>query len=167
MPLYLMRHGRANPGADDRARELTPDGRALVAREAAGMEAAGYVPSRIVSSPYPRALQTAEAVAARFGLPVETDDALALDAGAEGIAALWERVKGETPAPLFVGHQPDLEHALERITGTRVSLPKGAIAVVTQDRDRAPVFSKLLLAETLAAFAPAEAPAPSGSPPLT
>lgn len=155
MPLFLMRHGLAElaDGGDDFARNLTPEGLRLAARVAAGMEAAGYYPDRILSSPYPRARQTADAVAAQFGLDVSEDLALALGGDAAGIAALWEAHR-DAKAPLFVGHQPELEDALALLTGTRVAMPRGALAVVTQDKNRPVVFSKLILAETLAAFAP-------------
>lgn len=153
MPLFLMRHGLAEAGdGDDFARRLTPEGEALVARAAAGMEQSGYFPDRILTSPLVRARQTAEAVAAHFGLEVEETDALALGADAQSIADLWEAHR-DAKAPLFVGHQPELEDALALLTGTRTALPKGALVVVTQDRNKPPVLAKMLRAETLAGFA--------------
>lgn len=155
MPLYLMRHGLAElpVDGDDYARQLTPEGLRLAARAAAGMEQAGYFPDRIFSSPYPRARETADAVAAQFGLTVAESGALSLGADPAEVVALWEEHR-EANAPLFVGHQPELEDAVALLTGQRVSMPKGALAVITQDRHKPPVFSRMLLAETLASFAP-------------
>lgn len=155
MPLYLMRHGLAEPpvDGDDFARSLTPEGKRLAERTAAGMEQAGYFPDRIFSSPYPRARETADAVASRFGVEVEESAALSLGGDPAEILALWDAHR-EANAPLFVGHQPELEDAVALITGQRVSLPKGALVVITQDRNKPPVFAKMIRAETLASFAP-------------
>lgn len=155
MPLFLMRHGLAElpEDGDDFARRLTPEGQRLAERAAAGMEMAGYFPDRIFTSPYPRARETADAVAQRFGLEAMENGALSLGADPVEIVTLWEANR-DAKAPLLVGHQPELEDAVALITGQRVSLPKGALVVITQDKNKPPVFSKMILAETLASFAP-------------
>lgn len=76
--MYLLRHGqsyfnlhftqkRVDPGIEDP--ELTPLGAAQAA--AAAQALAGAALTRIIVSPYTRALQTAEPIRARQALPVE------------------------------------------------------------------------------------------------
>lgn len=75
--LLLIRHGESE-GNVARTFTLTPavpiteNGRAQVER-AAQWVAARYRPSRIVSSPYVRARQTSEILAARLGVPVAVE----------------------------------------------------------------------------------------------
>jgi phosphohistidine phosphatase SixA len=66
MRLYLVRHGEAEPAADDELRELTPAGRGSVARLAEVCVAAGVRVDEIRHSPLVRARQTAEILAARL-----------------------------------------------------------------------------------------------------
>lgn len=79
--MILLRHGesefnvvfgrtREDPGIRDP--QLTPEGRAQAAA-AAEQLAAGRNVRRILTSPYTRALQTAEIIAARLGVPVTVD----------------------------------------------------------------------------------------------
>jgi broad specificity phosphatase PhoE len=78
--VILLRHGqtifnvmygsqRIDPGVEDP--ELTAVGRAQAATAADALRTAGV--TRIVTSPYTRALQTAEIIAAALGLPIEVD----------------------------------------------------------------------------------------------
>ena len=63
MELYVFRHGIAEisgPGQSDSARALTDQGRKKVAEVVKTARRAGFQPSLIVSSPYVRAIQTAE-----------------------------------------------------------------------------------------------------------
>src|SRR5262245_42723997 len=75
--LILIRHGESE-GNRDRIFTPTPEvpltdaGRQQV-RAAAEWIAARYAPAGITSSPFRRALQTAEILAARFGLPVAVE----------------------------------------------------------------------------------------------
>ncbi len=77
--LILVRHGESE-GNRDRTFTQTPNvpltahGREQ-AHTAAAQIAAGYAPSRIVASPFRRAQQTAEIIAAALGLAVETEPA--------------------------------------------------------------------------------------------
>lgn len=81
--IYLVRHGETEWNAERRMQgrresRLTPLGRAQ-AESMAGLlagrigESGGW---RLVSSPLGRALETAEAIAGRTGLPVEVDERL-------------------------------------------------------------------------------------------
>lgn len=72
MPLLWVRHAQATGQAPDAA--LTPAGRQQA--EALARTLAGYGVTRIVSSPFARALQTAAPLARATGLPVTVDERL-------------------------------------------------------------------------------------------
>ena len=66
MQIYLLRHGIAEngaPGRPDSERALTDEGREKLRRVLARARDAGASPSLILSSPYRRALETAEVAA--------------------------------------------------------------------------------------------------------
>ena len=65
--LIVVRHGiaipRETPGVPDEDRPLTPKGERRIQQVARGLKALDLDPERIVSSPLPRALRTAELIA--------------------------------------------------------------------------------------------------------
>jgi phosphohistidine phosphatase len=70
MQVHLLRHGTAeeiNPGGSDAERRLTPAGRGEVRRAAECARRARVAPTLILSSPYVRAVETAEITAAVLG----------------------------------------------------------------------------------------------------
>ena len=70
MELYLLRHGIAEdgkPGRPDSERALTDEGREKLRRVLKRARSAGVDPTVILSSPYRRALETAEAAAGELG----------------------------------------------------------------------------------------------------
>jgi len=78
--LLLVRHGESEGNALRRYTEsdrvpLTPAGREQAARAAAFLQAE-FAPARIVSSPFTRAHQTAEIIAATLRLPIELEPEL-------------------------------------------------------------------------------------------
>src|SRR4051812_47416754 len=80
MKLYLLRHGKADwPNWDrpDDERPLTKEGKAEMRRVADYLEKIGIKPTSILSSPLPRAWQTAEIAAEKLGREVEEEGALA------------------------------------------------------------------------------------------
>ena len=126
MAVYLIRHGHAGdrkqwtgPDAD---RPLSKKGRRQA--EALVELLAGRGVGRIVSSPFLRCVQTVEPLAARLGLPVETDDALAEGATAEDVEALVRKLAAEKPALCTHGDViPTLLDALASDDG--LTLPDG------------------------------------------
>ncbi|GAA3897754.1 phosphohistidine phosphatase SixA [Halomonas cibimaris] len=74
--LWIMRHGEAGDTAPDSARELTPHGKRQVAdmadRLARRCETQALPVTRIVTSPYVRARQTAAVMGQALGVAVET-----------------------------------------------------------------------------------------------
>jgi phosphohistidine phosphatase len=115
MLLYIMRHGPAEDRAAtgrDFDRVLTPAGREVVTRVAHALHE-GRRPRgrrcRVLTSPFWRAIQTAEIVAAKAtpALHVEVHDDLAADAHVP-LALVRELVEVGEDA-LLVGHQPTVE----------------------------------------------------------
>ena len=89
--------------------------------------------SRIVTSPYIRARQTAEAAAKALGIPARSlreSDALQPERDPEEI--LLEVVESEGDV-LLVGHQPHLGALLGRLVaaGAEISMKKASVARVT------------------------------------
>lgn len=74
--LILVRHGRPaiDPDAPPTTWPLCPEGREAVTRLAEKLMA--YEPAAVISSPEPKALETAEIIAGRLRLKVKTDEGL-------------------------------------------------------------------------------------------
>lgn len=113
MILYLLRHGAAenepSAGGGDGARRLTARGREKLRAAAAGMRALGLKCDAILTSPLPRAAETAELVAAAYPNRPAPEAFPALSTGvapADTVAALkpYDR-HGHL---MIVGHEPGL-----------------------------------------------------------
>ncbi|MDO3386460.1 phosphohistidine phosphatase SixA [Gilvimarinus sp. SDUM040013] len=116
MHLFILRHGRAEPyRGDDASRELVASGRkdvhSIVQRQKSYLNDVA-----IWSSPYVRALQTAEIAAHCLGLPTSPDCITAnLTPDASVQKLLREIYQSELTSLLIVSHQPlvgDLLQAL-------------------------------------------------------
>jgi phosphohistidine phosphatase len=133
--LYFMRHGDAGPYAgamDDAERELTTEGIAALTAAAPLWRNLNLRPDLVLTSPFPRARDTAALLVAGVDLPSPPIEDERLRPGAE-----WgdmARAMAEHPHArrvLFVGHQPDLSRAVSLLTGARsVRLRSGGIACV-------------------------------------
>ena len=132
--LYFLRHGKAGHGdpsdPNDDARELTDDGRDELRAAAPIWRRLNLRPDVILSSPLPRALETAELFAAgvesKHG-PVIVDG---LRPGAEW-ADMAQALAAHRDARrvMFVGHEPDFSSALSLLTGARaIRMRKGGLA---------------------------------------
>ena len=134
MELYLFRHGIAEdapPGRADSSRALTSEGRERSAAVARAARNAGVTPSLIVSSPYVRAVQTAEVAAEEFGwkgvllllpslVPYGTPE------------AVWSDIRElrDESAVLLAGHEPlmaNLAAYLLNAPGLIVDMKKSAM----------------------------------------
>ena len=123
MQLYLLRHGTAEkgkPGSPDSARALVPDGRKNLREVLRVAKAAGMSPKLILTSPYRRAVETAEIAAAVLGYKQELlrTSALTPDSPAQ---SAWDeiRVHGDAEQLLLVGHEP----LLSQLTGYLLASP--------------------------------------------
>lgn len=125
MRVYLVRHAESVdriPEMPDSARHLTARGRVSFREMARLFREAGAHPARIVTSPFVRAVQTAEILAETLHYDGEVAVAPQLSPGfdMEGMMAVLDGFPGE-PEIVFVGHEPDLGKVLTRL----LSLPKG------------------------------------------
>ena len=58
--IVFLRHGQAGMAAEDSARPLTPAGKEQAIESALRLKQGGFRPDIIISSPYKRAMETAE-----------------------------------------------------------------------------------------------------------
>ncbi len=136
MKVYFLRHGQADwpawRGPDDE-RPLTKKGRKQMKRIAKFLDTAEVDPKRILSSPLPRALQTADIVGKELGLDVEEEPFLGKGFRLHKLRKILERTGGEDV--MVVGHEPDFSTVLNDLTGGHVKLAKAGIACVeVEDR---------------------------------
>jgi phosphohistidine phosphatase len=133
--LYFVRHGKAgnhSAAADDDERQLTDDGIAALTAAGPVWRRLNLRPDLVLSSPLPRALQTAELVMAGLGLP----GAPVLDDRLRPGASWPEFAQAMAAHPaarrvMFVGHEPDLSGAIRLLTGaSSVRMRKGGVACV-------------------------------------
>jgi len=115
MELYVLRHAiaavrDAEGGGPDEERPLTDQGTAKLRRVVRGMKALGLSFDRILTSPYLRALQTAEIVAAEMGAPKKIERTLHLTPAGDprALMDLLRSRSGEKRNVLVVGHEPYL-----------------------------------------------------------
>jgi phosphohistidine phosphatase len=138
--LYVLRHGIAvphgTPDIADDERPLTPKGRKRMREIGRGLRRLGIVPERIISSPLPRAWETAEIVANALGRSdlLEAAEALRADRDAASIRD-WIHTRTEDRL-MIVGHNPALSALLGLlVTGTEdyllCELKKGGVAALS------------------------------------
>jgi phosphohistidine phosphatase len=123
--IYLLRHGDAEDGeGDDAARQLTPKGERQAEAAGRALVTLGAEIDACLTSPKVRAAETARLSCRPLELEAETAgelrggpfDSLSLAAGRGNV--------------LLVGHEPDFSTEISRLTGARVKLRKGGLAVV-------------------------------------
>ncbi|MHB8233336.1 MAG: SixA phosphatase family protein [Solirubrobacteraceae bacterium] len=133
--LWVLRHAEAEPHGtrSDAERRLTPRGeaQARAAGEALSRLDVGF--AAVLFSPKTRARQTAEL--ACEGWPSAQRKLLraheALASGFDGAQALQAlSLLDADDRLLVVGHEPDLSRTIGDLTGARIDLKKGGLAVV-------------------------------------
>lgn len=134
MKLYFLRHGQANWEHWDRPddeRPLTKKGRKEVENVASALKKLQVRPQEILTSPLPRAVETAQIVADRLEMEVVTTPLLAPGFGLHSLRQLLS----EHPDCdlMFVGHEPDFSFALEQMTGGTVRMAKAGLARVDME----------------------------------
>jgi phosphohistidine phosphatase len=141
--IYLLRHGEAEEGdGDDAARKLTAKGERQARAAGEALAAMGAEIDACLTSPKVRAADTARLAGEALGLqPEPTEelrvgpfDPLSLAAG-----------RGDV---LLVGHEPAFSNEVAKLTGARVKLRKGGLAII----DRS-TLTALLRPRDLAALA--------------
>lgn len=129
---YLVRHAKAEKEAPhgDAARRLTDKGRRHF--EALLGDLGGELRlSRIVTSPFTRARETAALLAEATGAPVEVEPRLASGAS-DGREVLALGVALGAGVAL-VGHNPELAEAVALAGGGAAEVPPGTVAAVRLD----------------------------------
>jgi len=130
--LYFLRHGKAgSPRAmNDDARELSPKGVAALRSAAPLWRRLNLRPDIVISSPLPRALQTAQLFCDAIGGEPTTDDRLRPGASWGDLARAMA-AHPNARRVMFVGHEPDLSSAMVELTGAAsVRMRKGGLACV-------------------------------------
>lgn len=124
MDLYLLRHAiaveRGAPGyEEDRVRPLNPEGRRKLRRVIRGMKSLRLAFDVLLTSPYPRARETAEMVAAALRAKRRLQDCAALAPGGDPRRVVRELAAHARPKArvLLVGHEPDLSRLAARLIG--------------------------------------------------
>jgi len=140
MELYLLRHGAAEdrwPGGSDQTRRLTADGIVALRENLNRAAARGVRPVVILSSPYQRAMETAEIAMEilRCEGPILLARALEPDSSPTEV---WNEVRlhRDVPSVLVVSHEPLLSSALAWLTGATeavTSFAAGSLARLNID----------------------------------
>ena len=133
MKLYFLRHGKAdwpNWGKPDDERPLTEDGKEQVAAVAKLLAQLEIAPA-IVTSPLPRASQTAEIAGKYLTQKVRIDPLLRPGFDAGELRKLLKDFSGKSL--MVVGHEPDFTQTLFQLTGGRTKLSKAGVALVELD----------------------------------
>lgn len=134
MEIYILRHGIADdrrPDSPDEKRALTEDGRKKLRMVLGRARAAGVSPSLILTSPYVRAVQTAEVAADVLGYKgtIVRTNALVPVSSPE---AVWREIRDhrDEAAVLLAGHEPLLSETAGYLLGAAevaIDLKKGAL----------------------------------------
>jgi len=152
MNLYLVRHAIAEETSRsgwDADRVLTADGKERMQRAAEGLRALDVRIDVVLTSPYRRAVETAEIVASALG-GIECRKLAELAAGADAATVLAAlKPHRDLDSIALVGHQPDLGHlASQLMTGSPDTCPigfkKGAVACFEIESPRTPLRGELV-----------------------
>jgi phosphohistidine phosphatase len=136
MKICFLRHGEADwPGWDkpDDERPLTDRGRREIKRVAKFLDRLEFSVDAILTSPLPRASQTAEIVAERLGIGMQIEPKLAQGFSLDRLRQMVGKVEGESV--MVVGHEPEFSAVVEELTGGDVKISKAGIALVDANRD--------------------------------
>jgi phosphohistidine phosphatase len=135
MNIYFLRHGEADwPdwNKPDDERPLTKRGKKEMHEVGKFLKRIKAEPELIVTSPLPRASETAEIAAEHLEVKCCEDKLLEPGFGRQEL----ERVLKKHPAKslMIVGHEPDFSHTIEQLTGGALKISKAGVALVELDR---------------------------------
>ena len=139
MRIYVVRHGDAGPaavGTADAARRLTAKGRRQSARVGAALRVLDDVPALVLTSPLPRARETAERAAAAMAGKRRRPPIRVLDRLAPGAYAgdVLDAIPAGARSVMLVGHQPTLGALVAVLIGglhaPPIDLSKASLACV-------------------------------------
>jgi phosphohistidine phosphatase len=143
MQLYFLRHGEADwpdwKKSDDE-RPLTEFGKKEVRDVAKFLARLKVRPDLIVTSPLPRAAQTAEIAVDFLKAKLRKDELLAPGFGMSELGTILKRHRSK--ALMLVGHEPDFTNVISGLTGASLKLSKAGVALL--DVDPEPEEGRLL-----------------------
>jgi phosphohistidine phosphatase len=131
MRVYFLRHAKAtfdNWDKPDDERPLNPKGKKQMKRVGRALDRLKLKPAVILSSPLPRAAQTAELAARALGLNAKEEPMLAPGFDATKLSVLLQEYANRDI--MLVGHEPDFSNAVETLTGGAVVMATAGIAAV-------------------------------------
>jgi len=135
MDVYFLRHGEADwpdwEKSDDE-RPLTKRGKKEMHEVGKFLKRVKAKPALIVTSPLPRASQTAEIAADHLKVKCREDKLVAPGFGRQELERVLKKYPEESL--MVVGHEPDFSHTIEQLTGGSVKLSKAGVALVELDR---------------------------------
>src|SRR2546430_3329690 len=134
MDLYFLRHGEADwpdwEKSDD-ARPLTKRGKKEMHEVAAFLKWVKARPDLVVTSPLPRASQTAEIAAEHLKVKCREDKLLAPGFGRQELERLLKKYPAE--GLMIVGHEPDFTQTISQLTVPSLQVSKAGVALVEID----------------------------------
>jgi phosphohistidine phosphatase len=131
MNLYFLRHGEAdwpNWKKSDDERPLTDRGRKEMEKVADFLRLLDIGLEQIITSPLPRAKQTAQIVADRLKLKLHEDSVLKPGFDESGLQEILRKYRGKNV--MIVGHEPDFTTVISALTGASLKLSKAGLALV-------------------------------------
>ncbi len=131
MKLYFLRHGQADwpewKKSDDE-RPLTERGKKEMREVARFLERMKVRPDLIVTSPLPRAAQTAEIAAEYLKAKLRRDELIAPGFGISELRTVVKRHRAKSL--MLVGHEPDFTAVISKLTGATLKLSKAGVALL-------------------------------------
>jgi phosphohistidine phosphatase len=134
MQLYFLRHGEADwPDwkKPDDERPLTKRGKKEMRQVANFLARLKVRPRFIITSPLPRAAQTAEIAAEELKGKLRSDESLAPGFDIDQLRRLGKRHRAKSL--ILVGHEPDFTKVISKLTGASLKLSKAGVALVDVD----------------------------------
>jgi phosphohistidine phosphatase len=134
MQLYFFRHGEADwPDwtKPDDERPLTDFGKKEVRQVAKFLDRLKAKPDLIVTSPLPRASQTAKIAAEQLKTKLREDEALVPGFGINELRTVLKRHRSKVL--MLVGHEPDFTSVISELTGALLKLSKSGVALLDID----------------------------------
>jgi phosphohistidine phosphatase len=136
MLIYFLRHGEADwpdwKKSDDE-RPLTEKGRKELHEVGAFLANLSVKPDLVLTSPLPRASQTAEIVAGYIDAKCAEEELLAPGFRRSELKKLLKNRRYDSV--MLVGHEPDFSKTVGKLTGARIKLAKAGAALVEADVD--------------------------------
>src|SRR5438094_8248782 len=133
MKLYFLRHGQADWAGwkkPDDERPLTKRGKREMRDVAKFLDRLKVRPDLIVTSPLPRAAQTAEIAADYLKAKVRKDELLAPGFGRSKLRIVVKRHRANVL--MLVGHEPDFTNVISGLNGASLKLSKDVVSLVDE-----------------------------------